>query len=191
MAFHLFATAKDYHCCCCCCCCSSSYYYYQHYHYHYDYHYYYYMCTFVVDAKHECSSLAVQERADVFRHGIGQVRVEIASSQLELSTASFPTCIFSSQIVLHTAPIPPAVALPARKRNRSQSYVIEVLNTKLFPPHTRSSSLLLHVTCVITSQYCQQFDGRIGHSPPTTTSSFQSQNHKSLFSALEGYDVFE
>ena len=57
------------------------------------------------------------------------------------------------------------------------------LNTKLFPPRIGSSSLLLHATCVVSSQssLLDPMIIRIGHSS-LTISWLQSQDHKPLLS---------
>ena len=53
-------------------------------------------------------------------------------------------------VLLLQLPGPPILTIFSN--HRSGSEYRNVLNTKLFPPHISSSSLLLHITCVISSQ---------------------------------------
>ena len=76
-------------------------------------------CTFVVDAKHKSASFGVQEGTDILGHGIWKVRVEVASSELELSTPGFHTHVLAPDIILQTAHLLPAVALPAQTETES------------------------------------------------------------------------
>ena len=69
--------------------------------------------TFVIDAEHQRASVAVEERADILGHGARQVRVEVASTQLELTAPRLSTDVLTAHVVLHSTHLPTTVALPA------------------------------------------------------------------------------